>query len=442
MMESSTSRLGGPRPPSCRELRPIAFALIGWAALIVAGYLWGTHLNDEGVEIMLDSPPLYGDFLTRLNAGVLWSIALAAVIVLAAPLVARRAPWKVLLGALALIALAWPLALALIDGTEEISHPLLNFTQYLPAVPQVGSPGQFLDGFVENIDDYPSHVRAHPPGMLLGLWSLEQIGLGGEWAAAFVILAVAATAPPAVLITLRALSGEEAARRAAPYLVVAPIALSIATTADALFMAVGAWAVCAVVLSILAEGRRSDVLAVIGGLLFGITIFLNYGLVLLALVPLAVAIAKRRVQPILIAGAGGLVIVLAFLAAGFWWLDGLSATRREYAQSVASTRPYDYFLLNNLAVTALVMGPVMVVALTRLRDRGTWLLVGGALGAILIADVTGLSKAEVERIWLPFIVWIMLAATALPSSPAWMRSLLAVQAALTIVIGVHVETIW
>lgn len=424
------------------DLGPALLTLLAWAGLIIAGYLWGTHLNDEGVEIMLESPPLYGEFVTRLDSGVWWSIGLAALIVIGAPPLVRNAPWKVLLGAIALIAFAWPLSLALVDGTEEISEPLLVSTQYLLAVPQVGSPGEFLDGFVQNIDDYPAHVRAHPPGMVMGLWSLERIGLGGEWAAAFVILGVAATAAPAALITLRALSSEDAARRAAPYLVVAPIALSIATTADALFMAVGALAVCAVVLSILAEGRRSDVQAGIGGLLFGIAIFLSYGLVLLALIPLVVAIAKRRARPIIVASAGGLVVVLAFLAAGFWWLDGLDVTRREYSQSVASTRPYDYFLLNNLAVTALVMGPVVVVALTRLRDRAAWLLVGGALGAILIADVTGLSKAEVERIWLPFIVWIMLAATALPSSPAWMRSLLAVQAALTIVIGVHVETIW
>jgi hypothetical protein len=278
--------------------------------------------------------------------------------------------------------------------------------------------------------------------MVLGLWGLDQVGLGGEWAAAFVILAIAATAAPAALIALRALAGEDSARRAAPYLVLTPLALSIGTTADALYMAVGAWGVCAVVLAILETGRRSDLLALAGGLLLGLTIFLNYGLVLLALIPLAVAIAKRRARPIAVASGGGLIVVLAFLAAGFWWLDGLNVTRREYAQSVASTRPYEYFVVNNLAAIALAMGPVAFVALTRLRDKAAWLLVGGGLAAILIADITGLSKAEVERIWLPFLIWVLLATTALPASPAWMRSLLAVQATLAIIIGVHVETIW
>ncbi len=429
-------------PVSSRDLRPTALTLLGWAALVLAGYLWGTHLNNEGVEIMLDSPPLYGEFLTRLDAGVWWSIVLAALVVAVAPWMVRAAPWRALLIVVAFIGFAWPLALAMIDGTDEISEPLLVSTQYILAVPQVADPGEFLSTFVEQIDDYPAHVRAHPPAMVLALWSLDQIGLGGEWAAAFVILAVAATTAPAALIAMRSLAGEESARRAAPYLVLVPAGLTIATTADALFMAVGAWAVCAVVLAITCSGRRSDVLAFVGGLLFGLTIFLNYGLVLLALVPLAVAVAKRRVRPIVVAGAGGLVVVLAFLAAGFWWLDGLNVTRREYSQSVASTRPYEYFLLNNLAAFALIMGPVAVVALTRLRDRAAWLLVGGGLAAILVANVTGLSKAEVERIWLPFLPWILLATAALPAAPAWMRSQLALQAIVAIVIGINVDTLW
>lgn len=429
------------RPEPGRPLPALA-ALALWALLILAGYLWGSHLNDEGVEIMLDAPPLYGEFLTRFDAGVLWSILVAAAVVAAAPWVVRAASWRVLLIAVVLVAFAWPVSLAMIDGAEEISEPLLVKTQYLLAVPEVTSPGDFLSNFVERIDDYPAHVRAHPPGMVLGLWGLDQVGLGGEWAASWVILAVAATAAPAALISMRALAGEESARRAAPYLVLTGTALSIATTADALYMAVGAWAVCAVVLAIVSSGRRSDVLALAGGLLFGITIFLNYGLILLALIPLGVAIYMRRVRPILIASAGGMLVVLAFLAAGFWWLDGLDVTRREYAQSVASTRLYEYFVLNNLAAIALVIGPAAFAALVLLRDKAAWLLVGGGLAGILVADVTGLSKAEVERIWLPFLPWILLATAALPASAAWMRSLLAVQAALTIVIGVHVETIW
>lgn len=423
-----------------RELRPTLLTLLGWAGLIVICYLWGQTYDNAAIK--LEAPPLYGELLTRFDFGVLWAVVTAAVVVAGAPWVMRQAPWKILLIAVALVGFAWPLSLTMIDGTEEISDPLLVFTQYIFAVPQVGDPGDFLSNFVERIDDYPAHVRAHPPAMVLGLWGLDQIGLGGEWVAAFVIIGVAATAAPAALIAMRALAGEESARRAAPFLVLVPAGLTIATTADALFMAVGAWAVCALVLSIVSEGRRSDVLAGVGGLLFGLAIFLSYGLTLLALVPLAVAVAKRRVRPIVIAAGGGLIVVLAFLTAGFWWVDGYNITRREYSQSVAALRPYEFFVFNNLAAYALIMGPVAFVAITRLRDRAIWLLVGGALGAILFANVSGLSKAEVERIWLPFLPWILLATSALPSSPAWTRGLLAVQAVVAIVIGIKVDTLW
>ena len=423
-----------------RELRPTLLTLFGWAALIAICYLWGQTYDNAAIK--LEAPPLYGEFVTRLDSGVLWAIGTAAFVVAIAPLLVKRASWVVLLVAITLIGFAWPLSLTMIDGTEEITDPLLVFTQYIFAVPQVGDPGEFLSNFVERIDDYPAHVRAHPPGMVLILWSLDQIGLGGESAAAFAIIGTAATTAPAALIAMRALSGEESARRAAPFLVLVPAGLIIATTADALFMAVGAWAVCALVLSITSEGRRSDSLAVAGGLLFGLTIFLSYGLVLLTLVPLLVAVVKRRFRPIAVAAGGGLVVVLAFLAAGFWWLDGYNITRREYSQSVAALRPYEFFVFNNLAAYALIMGPVAFVALTRLRDKAVWLLVGGGLAAILFANLSGLSKAEVERIWLPFLPWILLATSALPSSPLWMRSLLAVQAIVAIVVGIHVETLW
>ncbi len=72
-------------------------------------------------------------------------------------------------------------------------------------------------------------------------------------------------------------------------------------------------------------------------------------------------------------------MVGAFAAAGFWWLDGLAATRHEYLQSAAKERPYGYFVLADLAAFAVWLGPAVAIALARLRDRRIWLLVGGGL---------------------------------------------------------------
>ena len=44
-----------------------------------------------------------------------------------------------------------------------------------------------------------------------------------------------------------------------------------------------------------------------------------------------------------------------------------------------------------------------------------WLLVGAALVVVAIADLSGMSKGEVERIWLPFTPWLLLAGAALTS---------------------------
>jgi hypothetical protein len=43
------------------------------------------------------------------------------------------------------------------------------------------------------------------------------------------------------------------------------------------------------------------------------------------------------------------------------------------------------------------------------------LLAGTALACAAVANLSGLSKAEVERIWLPFTVWITVLAAGLPA---------------------------
>jgi hypothetical protein len=102
---------------------------------------------------------------------------------------------------------------------------------------------------------------------------------------------------------------------------------------------------------------------------------------------------------------------LAAAAAGFWWVDGLSAARRAYAVSLASVRPFGYFLLANLAAFAAAVGPVVWGWLPRARG-GAWLVAAGAVVAVVVADLSGLSKGEVERIWLPFMPWLVAAAAA------------------------------
>jgi hypothetical protein len=63
-----------------------------------------------------------------------------------------------------------------------------------------------------------------------------------------------------------------------------------------------------------------------------------------------------------------------------------------------------------------------------------------AATAIVAADLSGLSKAEVERIWLPFAVWLPAGAGLLP--PGSRRTWLAVQAATALLINHLLLTVW
>jgi hypothetical protein len=430
------------RLPAAVDART-AGALAAWAALVAIGWAWGEALHHQrGVDIFLDSPPLLGHWDLRLGTAVLLPVSVAGSFVWAGPPLARRASWGSLLAASFAGVVVWSVALALVDGPGGISGPLTNSHEYLTAVPLISSPGDFLTHFTERIGGYATHVRSHPPGMALIVWGLDAIGLRGSWPPSLLAIAGGASTAPAALIAMRELAGERAARAAAPFLVLAPAAIWIAVSADALYAGVGAWAVCLLVVAMHREGRRSDLLGLAGGVLFGALLFLSYGLALLAAIPVAVALATGRWRPLGPAAIGAAAVALVFLVAGFWWLDGFLATRREYLDSVAKNRPYDYFAVNNLSALALAVGPATAVALTRVRRSPALPLIGGAAAAILLADLTGMSKGEVERIWLPFMPWLLLAAASLGGRIGESRRWLCLQALCAIAIEVSVMTLW
>jgi len=59
------------------------------------------------------------------------------------------------------------------------------------------------------------------------------------------------------------------------------------------------------------------------------------------------------------------------------------------------------------------------VGLARLRSRRLWLVVRGGLAMVALAALSGMAKGEVERIWLPFAPWVVVAAAATsPAAPA------------------------
>ncbi|MEP7059474.1 MAG: hypothetical protein ABI828_01975 [Actinomycetota bacterium] len=404
----------GPReePPASGEAlrRQIPWHLIaplaGGIALIVAAQRWGKALQASGVRLQLGAPPLTGSVDPRLPAAALGAVLLAALVIWKAPAIAASARWRTLMVVSFIAAGGWALALALTDGIGGYLAPVASPANYLHNVGRVGALGPFLRGFVANLGTYTTHVRAHPPGMLLLVWLLGKAGAPGPGAVAALQLVGAAAAAPALLVAFRSWAGEDRARAAAPFLVLAPFAVMFGS-GDALFMGVAAWSCALLILATAGGGRAQVVLAAAGGLLLGAALMLSYGLVLLVLVPAAVIVARRRALVGVVALACASGVLGVFALAGFWWWDGLMGTRIQYAESIARFRPGGYFLVANLAALLAAVGPAAWVGLTRLRDRRVWLVSGAALAAIALADASGLSKGEVERIWLPFMPWLI-----------------------------------
>ena len=223
----------------------------------------------------------------------------------------------------------------------------------------------------------------------------------------------------------RVLADENTARSAAPFVAVAPTAIWIAVSADGYFAGVAAWGLALLALAA-RNAVRLPVLAGAGaGLLLGWGVFLNYGLGLIAIPAVAIVIAAKDLRAALHALVPAvlvaLVVVAAFAVAGFWWLDGYTLVQQRYWQGIALNRPFQYWSWANLASVVCAIGLGSVAGVARVFDlaaikrrSGVHLVVLGALLAILCADLSMLSKAETERIWLPFTIWLVAAAAVLP----------------------------
>ncbi|HYZ93985.1 MAG TPA: hypothetical protein VFA34_16555 [Actinomycetota bacterium] len=408
------------------------------AVLVAVAAVWGARLDRVGHGIGVHAAPLFGAASNRLGAVVIVPVGIACLLIWRGKELAERLDWRHLLAGAFFATIAWGIALALVDhgAADGLLRGVRSPFDFLANVQHVGSPGTFVDQFVERIEDNVVHVRGHPPALVVTLWWMQRIGLAGAVPLALLAMAAGGVAVVAALYACREVAGEAAARRAAPFLVMSPAAIWLVTSADAIYAGMGAAGAAAIVV---ATGRRSDTLSAIGGLLLGAGLFMSYGLLLLLVVPCAVAIARRHVRPLVVAGLAMTTVGAVFAMFGFSWIDGALATRAEYAASIAAARPYGYFLLANIAAFAIVIGPGPLGGLGALRDRRVWLLVGAALAAVLAADLSGMSKGEVERIWLPFWPWAALAAAGLSSR---IRMWLGAQAVLAIGIQTFIGTPW
>jgi methylthioxylose transferase len=432
-----------------RDLRAAAAA----ALLVVVAAVVGTGIEHRDGSLRVGWPPLLATWDPHIGPGTPAAIAVATAVVVHGPSLAARLPWRPLLFAVWAAAAAWTWSLALVDGWYRgIAEQLTTRYEYLQVIDRFHDIPAALRDFDHHIlidapDNWPAHVAGHPPGATLTFVLLDRIGLaGGGWAGAFVITA-GTTATAAVLIAVRALAEERLARRAAPFLVLAPAAVWVGTSADGYFAAVAAWAVAFLALAV--TGRRPRRTGFAAGLLLGLAVYLSYGLTLFALIAATVLLlGTRRAPPLPYLLAGLAVVPAVFTALGFDWWEAYRLLVTRYHQGAGGVRPYGYWVWANLACTVFIVGPATAAGLRRTgttlvhRTRAPALrlavLVGAALLALLVADVSGMSKAETERIWLPFALWLLPSCAFLTGARGWLTA----QAVLALLVNHLLLTGW
>ncbi len=362
-------------------------------------------------------------------------------------------PWRRLLLTTYAATLAWTVSLALVYGPSGISRELNSTQEYLVTARTIHDAPAFLGGFVARIpfsagaEHWPIHVAGHPPGATLFFVGLVHLGLGSSFAAGCVVTLIGATTPVAVLVTLRRLEAEDVARRVVPFLVLAPAAIWVAVSGDALFAAVAAWGLA--VLAVASTATRSSVRwtnAVLAGILLGLLPVLSYGLVLVGPLVLAVVVLTRGWRVVPAAAVVALLPTLVLAAFGFYLWEAYPVLRQRYWDGLATDRPAAYWAWASLGSLMISAGPALGAGLgalaagRRSSDGVVRWLVGSAAAAIVLADASQMSKAEVERIWLPFVPWLLVSAAVLPAR--WRRPTLVLQVVTAVLVEHLLDTGW
>jgi hypothetical protein len=147
-------------------------------------------------------------------------------------------------------------------------------------------------------------------------------------------------------------------------------------------------------------------------------------------------VIARSWRPLIPAAVAAAAVVLIYAALGFSWWHAYPVLHDRYWAGVARNRPGSYWIWGDLAALACSAGPMVGAGLaqaggsyrTLVKDpaaRIVVLLSGAALASVLLADASQMSKAEVERIWLPFVPWLLLGCALLPVR--WRRGGLVLQ---------------
>jgi methylthioxylose transferase len=413
------------------------------AATVVAGTLIRHIHGGLGTA----TPPFVVVWGPRLHPLAVASVAVAAIAIVLAPRLVvtadRPASFAARVLALALVlGLALNVARVGTRGWDAIFdlRPGGSFeasNEYLPGLPALSYGTHFyLDRFAELVPSLPVNVAGHPPASLL---MLHGLGLTTAAGAAALCVGAAALSAPLTYALGRAVGSERDARVAAVLFACSPAALLFGVTSfDAVF------ATCGLAAAALLAAERGAVRAAGAVALAAASLF---SWALLAVGAWATALAWRR------RGAPAAVGLAAACAAAWLALNGalaaaygydpigtLRATEQVYRHSVATVRPYAFWVAGSPVAWGVMLGLPIAAAALRSCVRGNHAAVALAV-VVVVAAVAGFTKAETERIWL-FFVPLACVAAAPAITPRRMTAVIAALVAQALAIEVLFDTIW
>jgi hypothetical protein len=386
--------------------------LLVWAALVAGGLGITALAVALSARVGSAGAPFTGHYRFKIEIGSFLAPATAITVLAAVRTgIADRLRWRVLLVVAYAAALWWALSLALVDGGNGFASPIDAANEYLRDVPAVGShPGHFLHSFIEQAPHYSVATRTHPPGPVLLLWLLGKLGIHGPEVIGILVTVLACAYVPLLAVGVRSLCHETAARRLLPILVLAPYAVWLAVSMDAIVLLLAAAFVTLGVVG--SEPGRTPFWAFCSGLLLGCDALLNYAVAWLGVSLVAVYFVRRRPLLNAVTAVGALLPLGLARGFGFNWTSGLSLAQHDFSVRVGPNRSWLLWAFLDLVLLLIACGPAIIRAVHRLHLTPGWPFVVGAGLAVGFAIISGLSRGEVERSWLAFYPFLLIPAVA------------------------------
>jgi hypothetical protein len=308
--------------------------------------------------------------------------------------------------------------------------------EYLPALKFVDDGVRaYVHRYPQLLGYLPTHAKGNPPGPVL---AMHVLGITTAGRLAAVCVGAGALTAPLAYALGRSLGAEQRGRVAALLTAFSPaLVLFGVTSVDYVFAALGTAAAWLLVSRRPWARAAGCGLAAIGSFSSWLLLAIPVWTVLLVLQR-----DGRRAAAILAAGAAAAVLVLNLalvVGLGYDPIAILRALGRIYGQGAAAHRPYAFWVFGSPTAWLLMLGlPIAWIAMRGLA-RADPAAVALAV-VILVSSLAGFTKAETERIWLPFVPLACVAAAAVPVHR--LRPLLLALALQAVAVEVLFGTVW